>query len=113
MSARKLLPNLVSTHAPLAGSDFVAMSRPLTTSPFQPTLPLRGATWCGASYGYAGQVSTHAPLTGSDVLEVPGQQGLGVSTHAPLAGSDRQGTAGVESPTTVSTHAPLAGSDVY
>ena len=79
--------------------------------PFQPTLPLRGATI--RYYRYAGDVlvSTHAPLAGSDHIRHKQQPAPEtVSTHAPLAGSDWWIT---DSATTwsVSTHAPLAGSD--
>ena len=55
----------VSTHAPLAGSDSIKW-RAESTSRFQPTLPLRGATPHQPRYGLLLQVSTHAPLAGSD-----------------------------------------------
>ena len=55
----------VSTHAPLAGSDYLV-----------PRL------------GYIRDVSTHAPLAGSDIHLRRVVEGRGVSTHAPLAGSD-------------------------
>ena len=38
---------LISIHVPLAGSDPMLESTSLSTSPFQSTLPLRGATWRG------------------------------------------------------------------
>ena len=56
---------VVSTHAPLAGSDF-ALRIGDPTAPFQPTLPLRGATLLLALAGSVYGVSTHAPLAGSD-----------------------------------------------
>ena len=55
---------------------------------FQPTLPLRGATFCLFLSGRQFQVSTHAPLAGSDHGQLLHQGGEIVSTHAPLAGSD-------------------------
>ena len=58
--------HLVSTHAPLAGSD----------PPHQGTLVGHGL------------VSTHAPLAGSDDLVKKHLIDRSVSTHAPLAGSD-------------------------
>ena len=57
---------LVSTHAPLAGSD-EAPRVFRAIAPFQPTLPLRGATVELALLHSGGcVVSTHAPLAGSD-----------------------------------------------
>ena len=124
---------LVSTHAPLAGSD-EAPRVFRAIAPFQPTLPLRGATVELALLHSGGcVVSTHAPLAGSDApsglrsrtatrfnprspcgerhppMRFHPLMGM-VSTHAPLAGSD---TAMRTSSTisSVSTHAPLAGSD--
>ena len=80
--------HLVSTHAPLAGSD----------PPHQGTLVGHGL------------VSTHAPLAGSDDLVKKHLIDRSVSTHAPLAGSDFPGGARYRG-RLVSTHAPLAGSD--
>ena len=79
---------MVSTHAPLAGSDLTIRLGADTTELFQPTLPLRGATQQIGGLGRQHRVSTHAPLAGSDqcrcLLLLVGV----VSTHAPLAGSD-------------------------
>ena len=77
---------------------------------FQPTLPLRGATFRLFLSGRQFQVSTHAPLAGSDLAHVDLRLLDVVSTHAPLAGSDLQPFEHV-GPVAVSTHAPLAGSD--
>ena len=58
----------VSTHAPLAGSDYVSLRVRPSASSFQPTLPLRGATLdflFGQNLSFL--VSTHAPLAGSDM----------------------------------------------
>ena len=59
-----------------------------TSSVFQPTLPLRGATHEHGPGGQPQPASTHAPLAGSDVPRVELFRDLRVSTHAPLAGSD-------------------------
>ena len=59
-------------------------------SAFQPTLPLRGATWTGAAHYYTVGVSTHAPLAGSDDAGQLRDLAQAVSTHAPLAGSDNR-----------------------
>ena len=122
----------VSTHAPLAGSDLPCSrcsrtgacfnprspcgERPTpvghgtTTTKFQPTLPLRGATQGGHVGAHQLGVSTHAPLAGSDYAGVVLPPTIIVSTHAPLAGSDGFGGS-VGCRNRVSTHAPLAGSD--
>ena len=124
----------VSTHAPLAGSDLRSWgflriracfnprspcgerpsgARRLTRSPgFQPTLPLRGATWASWLSFATCAVSTHAPLAGSDgAARGGGPSSTSVSTHAPLAGSDRSAQVVALGVPQVSTHAPLAGSD--
>ena len=81
---------LVSTHAPLAGSD----ARESRSKALDST------------------VSTHAPLAGSDGRHLRSAVYRGrVSTHAPLAGSDCSTERCRAKPGRVSTHAPLAGSD--
>ncbi len=55
---------------------------------FQPTRPLRGATFERNAAEINGLISTHAPLAGRDALN--GRVALNecISTHAPLAGRD-------------------------
>ena len=55
---------VVSTHAPLAGSDFI---RCLTKGQimFQPTLPLRGATVEGQGFGSEAVFQPTLPLRGA------------------------------------------------
>ena len=60
--------DLVSTHAPLAGSDNAYNAMTAEQREFQPTLPLRGATDGVAVQSAALPVSTHAPLAGSDAM---------------------------------------------
>ena len=102
----------VSTHAPLAGSDLRGcgfLPRPVV---FQPTLPLRGATSCPFDVNaLACRFQPTLPLRGATVEAHAATSSWWVSTHAPLAGSDDVvdllvGGVGV------STHAPLAGSDL-
>ena len=57
---------------------------------FQPTLPVRGATYCFADIDAIVYISTHAPRAGSDLCDPVGPFGiLIISTHAPRAGSDQ------------------------
>ena len=85
---------LISIHAPLAGSDPRtrpsstrttyfnprspcgerpdAESTSLSTSPFQSTLPLRGATSATNLWHHACMISIHAPPAGSDCFGVSG-----------------------------------------
>ena len=64
-------PRIVSTHAPLAGSDPTAASPPIAPHGFQLTLPLRGATAAPVIRIADHIVSTHAPLAGSDCRPAP------------------------------------------
>ena len=101
---------------------------------FQPTRPLRGATWITPISSIRMRISTHAPLAGRDHEhpQIPGQRGI--STHAPLAGRDDfavshalppknfnprapcgarlAGVRVTSSGGQISTHAPLAGRDL-
>ena len=58
--------SVVSTHAPLAGSDYRKNWDIVMAAQFQPTLPLRGATIVRVWSRVGHEVSTHAPLAGSD-----------------------------------------------
>ena len=80
----------ISTHAPLAGRDYIAFLLRLPHTYFNPRAP------CGARPGEPGGGAT--PFT--------------ISTHAPLAGRDDQRAADNE-PAHISTHAPLAGRDLF
>ena len=80
---------IISTHAPLAGRDFLTLGKHLSariiqpTRPlrgattqvlldmmqrtiFQPTRPLRGATQNAKAMAFNQSISTHAPLAGRD-----------------------------------------------
>ena len=81
-------------------------------SPFQPTLPARGATRPVPVCGRRRSISTHAPRTGSD-HQACSQRGRAqrISTHAPRTGSDDGDELDMERCDTISTHAPRTGSD--
>ena len=104
---------IVSTHAPLAGSDMALDPVGAHNLAVSTHAPLAGSDYLRHRLKRVIGVSTHAPLAGSDVqLSLTRSGRKAVSTHAPLAGSDcptpRLGTSHLP----VSTHAPLAGSDV-
>ena len=124
----------ISIHAPRTGSDMLPIlyakhpkdfnprsphgerrrwySSSLPTSPFQSTLPARGATWNphrlylykifqstlparGATTAHSGKfrgvpISIHAPRTGSDLTNVAISCGSEISIHAPRTGSDEK-----------------------
>ena len=73
---------------PLRGATFVPLFRRITTCRFQPTRPLRGATFDHYDYYVASNISTHAPLAGRDDAICVGKTCSVISTHAPLAGRD-------------------------
>ena len=103
---------LVSTHAPLAGSDTAHQSKSAEYS-VSTHAPLAGSDARESrSKALDSTVSTHAPLAGSDGRHLRSAVYRGrVSTHAPLAGSDCSTERCRAKPGRVSTHAPLAGSD--
>ena len=109
-------------------------AKPFDPAPFQPTLPLRGATRDACEHAQRVPISTHSSLAGSDVPRVVALAGhLEISTHAPLAGSDcgqpsprarprhfnprspcgerPHGLPVDLPPVRISIHAPLVGSD--
>ena len=100
----------ISIHAPRTGSDFISFSshlregyfnprsphgerrrarlNPRLSSPFQSTLPARGATSLGQIGAQGGEISIHAPRTGSDEHGHKTADGQPISIHAPRTGSD-------------------------
>ena len=78
---------------------------------FQPTLPLRGATFAATSAAWSSEFQPTLPLRGATHLRQRDRLQLRVSTHAPLAGSDHPVHGFALHAKEVSTHAPLAGSD--
>ena len=77
---------LVSTPAPLAGSDLSMSPCSPASLWFQPTLPLRGATGVVDAPVLGPAVSAHAPLAGSDDAHRSYRRRHVVSTHAPPCG---------------------------
>ncbi len=57
----------ISTHAPLAGRDEGLTADQRRRELFQPTRPLRGATFKRGVGAKLQLISTHAPLAGRDV----------------------------------------------
>ena len=80
----------ISTHAPLAGRDCIALTPCRQARYFNPRAP------CGARLGQeAGLpkptvISTHAPLAGRDEGQEVLTMEQSISTHAPLAGRDNR-----------------------
>ena len=105
------LPVDISIHAPLTGSDLCSApcllvrkyfnprspygERPPLSwsnwgqSPFQSTLPLRGATTSGTLPREPGIFQSTLPLRGATCKAALGYWPLWISIHAPLTGSDR------------------------
>ena len=80
----------ISTHASLAGRDADECGRlPLEGSEFQPTRPLRDATYAYYGNAYLRLISTHASLAGRDGFLPTLLWRAGISTHASLAGRDQ------------------------
>ena len=77
---------------------------------FQPTRPLRGATFYLGVISASVDISTHAPLAGRDLVMVLILTTILISTHAPLAGRDDCAPYSFDK-SLISTHAPLAGRD--
>ena len=100
----------ISTHAPLAGRDGACtligggfeyfnprapcgarlrrIDLCFDVIIFQPTRPLRGATFFEFILNLPFSISTHAPLAGRDAISVLVAGDRLISTHAPLAGRD-------------------------
>ena len=97
---------------PVRGATWKASVILLSNGVFQPTRPVRGATGDQVPHPRRRGISTHAPREGRDVLHPRRQlDGLVISTHAPREGRDAvQG--GVQLPgRVISTHAPREGRD--
>ena len=79
----------ISIHAPRVGSDVLDLSSSHTTSLFQSTLPVWGATWWGI---YAApqqpQFQSTLPVWGATASPRAHQCTLCISIHAPRVGSD-------------------------
>ena len=107
----RLLIQIISIHAPLAGCDSASASADLIVPLFQSTHPLRGATTRSSPVPSIRVISIHAPLAGRD-----GIHGLGFRCHRgfqstrPLRGATERKLCVVLT-VIISIHAPLAGRD--
>ena len=59
----------ISIHTPHAGSDVAAHHHTWTVTPFQSTLPMRGATQRAISSALLKSISIHTPHAGSDLVK--------------------------------------------
>ena len=101
---------IISTHAPRAGSDHPTfVSRPAAL-PFQPTLPVRGATMHPSGFPFGAGFQPTLPVRGATAVVFRLLFDVPISTHAPRAGSDFIFKASIII-CKISTHAPRAGSD--
>ena len=73
---------------PLRGATFMTLLPFFGSITFQPTRPLRGATSSRKHLTISRMISTHAPLAGRDPGKVVYHPQVCISTHAPLAGRD-------------------------
>ena len=107
---KRLMDELISTHAPRTGSDAKAAGDAIRAVTFQPTLPARGATLFIRRLTADVSISTHAPRTGSDVIATA--FALAPNDFNPRSPhGERRGKSGLISAGTISTHAPRTGSD--
>ena len=99
----------ISTHAPLAGRD-VSTYLYIAEALFQPTRPLRGATWQGgAMQTIPSDFNPRAPC-GARPLGLCWQARLcWISTHAPLAGRDSRHSIGTPKSSLFQPTRPLRG----
>ena len=80
-------------------------------TPFQSTLPARGATGIRNIDRRDRAISIHAPRTGSDVnVSYAVLMSVYISIHAPRTGSDLN-TDAIQQRREISIHAPRTGSD--
>ena len=85
----------------------------VSTTEFQPTRPLRGAT-CAKYPRYTDrEISTHAPLAGRDEECLFWLRDNLISTHAPLAGRDVLLTVGLAPWILFQPTRPLRGATSY
>ena len=95
---------------PLRGATFGVLHS-IRVNRFQPTRPLRGATFLRIFIvQLCAKFQPTRPLRGATNCACSGVIGRIISTHAPLAGRDLDGERGYVL-VTISTHAPLAGRD--
>ena len=103
----------ISIHAPRTGSDPWSRRVSVTRSPFQSTLPARGATTSAAIAAnctrYFNPRSPHGERPSSAPSTAPESS---ISIHAPRTGSDEDKYV-MQAMHYISIHAPRTGSDLY
>ena len=104
------LHRTISTHAPLAGRDKNQREFALAVGLFLLTGPSRGATDPNVSLNWDNHFYSRAPRGARRPTAGYAEQPAAISTHAPLAGRDVLPEICGEDGR-ISTHAPLAGRD--
>ena len=111
---RPLRIDLISTHAPLAGRDRSLSLTTLHLLSFQPTRPLRGATFdITADKVVSKHFNPRAPCGARRGQHHSGAGRLRISTHAPLAGRDKSRKRKFFSSSTFQPTRPLRGATHY
>ena len=100
---------MISIHTPLAGSDAAFRMRLASSTVFQSTLPLRGATkrvWASNNLEI---FQSTLPLRGATLDLTLASAGVDISIHTPLAGSDRPYTSSPKYSLLFQSTLPLRG----
>ena len=97
---------------PLRGATYLGVISASVDEIFQPTRPLRGATTETVHKSGFTSISTHAPLAGRDDFPtMVSQSKFAFQPTRPLRGATVGGRIRVQHTKKISTHAPLAGRD--
>ena len=100
---------VISIHTAREGCDEQGLQQKMKVLAFQPTHPVRGATFCTKAQNSKEPISIHAPLTGCDRGLSYSSEVTLISIHAPLTGCDTSNsTSSTESTAFQSTH-PVRG----
>ena len=103
---------MISIHTPLAGSDAAFRMRLASSTVFQSTLPLRGATPTKYGHYYVVAFQSTLPLRGATAEQLLRLQTNSFQSTLPLRGATRVHVRdAVLDLDVISIHTPLAGSD--
>ena len=106
-SSRSCLTSSISTHAPLAGRDDFPTMVSQSKFAFQPTRPLRGATFMARSiFSVLQNFNPRAPCGARLRPQIAFLIHVTISTHAPLAGRDHAEHNGAEDHKNFNPRAP-------
>ena len=108
--AGRSIPARISIHAPRAGRDHRYCLPSSSSTVFQSTRPVRGATIRRRSLRPALPFQSTRPVRGATDFCSQIGAASDISIHAPRAGRDRQ-RGGIYTPGVISIHAPRAGRD--